>query len=193
MDTRGVTLRGLEHDSTARSQHRERAARDCVGRAFTDERGARLPVAHLGPEHLDLVLADVRRIRHDEIPGPLGKTVEQVVVNELDGETSAGRVLARDLECVLRRVDRRDARSDCFVGDRECDRAAPGADVENTRPVDSFDPRQAALDDDLRLGSRNEHAGVDLQREAAKSPLAQHVRERLTTLAAGEEPFELLQ
>ena len=81
----------------------------------------------------------------------------------------------------------------CFVGDRERDRAAPGADVEHARLGDPVDPRQAALDDDLRLGSRNEHARVDVQRQPAKSPLAEHVRERLTKLAAGDEAIELLQ
>src|SRR5204862_4320922 len=37
---------------------------------------------------------------------------------------------------------------------------------------------EAALDDDLRLGPRDQRAPVDLQAQAAEAPLAEDVRER---------------
>ncbi len=74
-----------------------------------------------------------------------------------------------------------------LVRDRKRDRAAARADVEDARLVDLRDPRETALDDDLGLRPRHEHAPVDAQREPAEAPLAEHVRERLARLAAGDE------
>ena len=119
--------------------------------------------------------------------------MEQVAVHDLDGESGSRGVFARDLERIGRCVDRRDARPRRFVGDRERDRPASGADVEDARLGDPVDPRQAALDHDLRLGPRNENPGIDAQREPPKSPLAEHVRERLAKLTAHDQSIELLQ
>ena len=52
--------------------------------------------------------------------------------------------------------------------------------------------REAALDDGLRLGSRDEHPAVDGQRQPAEAPLAEDVRERLARCRAGDESAEAL-
>ena len=78
-----------------------------------------------------------------------------------------------------------------LVCDRERDRAASRADVEDARLGEPGDRREAALDDDLRLRPRDEHARVDRQRQPPEAPLAEHVRERLAPLAAREERLEL--
>ena len=89
------------------------------------------------------------------------------------------RVLARERERVRRDVDGGDARIRLLVRDRERDRAAAGADVEHARRVEPREQREAALDDDLRLGPRHERARVGSQRQPPEAPLAEDVRERL--------------
>ena len=77
-----------------------------------------------------------------------------------------------------------------LVRDRERDRAASRPHVEDVRLGDAGDPHEAALDHDLRLGSRDEHATIDAERQPPESPLAEHVREWLPAFAAGGELFE---
>ena len=55
------------------------------------------------------------------------------------------------------------------------------------------DPRQAALDHDLRLGPRHEDAPVDGEREPPEAPLAEDVRQRLAPLSPGNQPLERLR
>ena len=154
---------------------------------------ARLPVAHLGLERSISSSRTYGGFDTTRSQGPSGKPVETGRRERSRrrvrfGPRSRARPRARRPS-----VDRRDARPRCFVGDRERDRPASGADVENARLGDPVDPRQAALDDDLRLGSRNEHPRVDARRQPAKSPFAEHVRERLAELAAHDQSIELLQ
>src|SRR6266511_3745261 len=66
-----------------------------------------------------------------------------------------------------------------LTGNRECNCAAPHADVQHTRLAELPNEVQCALDDDLRFGARNERACIDLERQPPKSPLPQDVRERL--------------
>ncbi len=53
------------------------------------------------------------------------------------------------------------------------------------------DPREAALDDDLRLGPRHEHTRIDRERQPPEPPLAEHVGERLAAFASGNRRLEL--
>ncbi len=78
-----------------------------------------------------------------------------------------------------------------LVRDRERDRTAPGADVENAGSLESRDARKTALDHDLRLGPRDQDARVDLEREPPEPPLAEHVRQGLSGRTAPGEPREL--
>ena len=50
------------------------------------------------------------------------------------------------------------------------------------------DEREGALDEDLRLGPRDQRPPVDGQRQPAEPPLAEHVLERLAPGAARHEP-----
>ena len=74
--------------------------------------------------------------------------------------------------------------------DRERDRAAAGADVEDARCVRSFDQGERPLDDDLRLRTRHQRARVGLQRQSPEAPLAEDVGERLALPPALEKWFE---
>ena len=62
-----------------------------------------------------------------------------------------------------------------------------------SRLLDAVEQLEAALDDDLRLGPRDQRALVDGERQPAEAPLAEDVRERLPRapppheLAAGRE------
>ena len=77
-----------------------------------------------------------------------------------------------------------------LVRKRERDRARADADVEHTRLGFRSDERERTLDEDLCLRSRHEGAPVCLQRQAPEAPLAEHVRERLTSFAARDEWLE---
>src|SRR5204863_101634 len=52
------------------------------------------------------------------------------------------------------------------------------------------DQLERPVDEDLRLGSRNERAGIRRKDEPAETPLAEHVGERLAPLAAADERLE---
>ena len=74
-----------------------------------------------------------------------------------------------------------------LVGERERDRAAPGADVDDARRVDPAEQREGALDHDLGLRARHERASVGPERQPAEAPLAEHVGERLARGPALDE------
>ena len=84
------------------------------------------------------------------------------------------------------------ARAFVLVGDRERDRAASRADVEDPRRREVGDGRERPLDDHLGLRPWDEHPRVDEQRETAEAPLAEDVGERLPLLAADEQRLERL-
>jgi hypothetical protein len=125
---------------------------------LADERGARLPVAHLGLERLDLVRPDVGRVRGDEVPAALGGDFEAARA-QLDVQPGQLGVLGRQGERVGRRVDRGDACGGKLVGDGERDRPGAGTDVEDAGLVAELgQEREAALDENLGLGARHERA-----------------------------------
>ena len=147
--------------------------------ALVDERGARLPVAHLRLELVELGRVDVRRVRDDEVERAVD-AVEQVGLDERRPSSpsrrrSRARARARRRETSVAVH----ARVRTLVRERERDRAGAGADVEHARLVDAGEQREAALDDDLGLGPRDERARVGLQRQPAEAPVAEHVGERL--------------
>src|SRR5262249_13747823 len=74
-------------------------------RLLSEQRAGRLPVAHLGCEAVAVGERDVRRVGHDCVPGPGGQTREEIVVAQLDVETTPLRVLAREGERVVGGVD----------------------------------------------------------------------------------------
>ena len=74
-----------------------------------------------------------------------------------------------------------------LVGERERHSARSGADVEDARRVVTVEQREAALDEGLGLGARDERAPVDAEREAPEAPLAEDVLERLAGRPAPDE------
>ena len=149
-----------------------------------DERRPRLPVAHLRLERVELARRDVRRVRDDEVERPVDAG-EQVGLDEGRRRGRArSRSRARARAPRSDDVGRGDARAGTLVLERERDRAAAGADVDDARELGrSREQREAALDDDLRLGARHERARVGLQRQPPEVPVAEHVGERLTRAA----------
>ena len=142
-----------------------------------DERLARLEVAHLGLEPADLVAADVRRVRDDEVPA-LHRDLEPALPQQ-DGQAGPLDVLGRERQRPPGHVHGGHPRVRLLVGERERDRAGPGADVEHLRLVPVAQELEAALDELLRLGPRHERPLVGREREAAEIPLSEHVGEGL--------------
>src|SRR5919108_575526 len=156
--------------------------------AAADEREARLPVAKFWLERLELFGRDLRRFRHDEVPA-LGRDLRPALP-QLDRQTRALDVLARERQGLLGDVDRSDARARVLVRDRERDRARADADVEDARPLQAREQREAPLDDDLRLGPRHERPPVGRERQPPEAPLTEDVGERLPRLAPGEQRLQ---
>ena len=180
-DAAGVPVRDLEHEAP-RGEHGEGAAGDRLRRALGDERDARLPVAHLAWEPVQVAGADVRRIRDDEAPRPFGEASKRshsasstgtpvlplpratssasfdasIPVTSAPGCSSA--IRARSPRC-------------------PCRRRARGVPRR---------PRSARGTARRRSPSRTRHedARVDVEEEAPEAPLAEHVGERLARLAA---------
>ena len=74
-----------------------------------------------------------------------------------------------------------------LVGDRECDRTATRTDVEHPRCLEPEQKGESALDDDLRLGSRDQRPPVNCERQPAEPPLAEDVGDGLAACAARDE------
>ena len=107
-DASRVAGRDLEHERAAFPEDVARAPRDRFGRPVADERLARLPVAHLRLERVDLVGQHVRRIRHDEIPRPVRKPAIEI---PLDATRSRGPSARRSRRRPRARPPRRRSRS----------------------------------------------------------------------------------
>ena len=174
----GPPLVDLEHEHASGREDVARGACDRLRLALVEQRLARLPVANLGLERVQLPGADVGRVRDDEVERAPRQPVVQIRSSELDVEPGQCRVLTRQRQRVVGGVDRRPrSRARNLVGERKCDRARPGADVEHPRRPARLRPQEldAALDDDLRLGPWHERTVIAAERQAAESPLAEHV------------------
>ncbi len=116
-DASRVAGRDLEHERATFPEDVARAARDRFRRTDADERLARLPVAHLRLERVDLVGQHVRRIRHDEIPRPVRKPAIEIPLTQRDREPRSRGVGAGHLQRAGRGVDRGHPSSGMLVGD----------------------------------------------------------------------------
>jgi hypothetical protein len=168
-----------------------RRSGDLCADACAHHRLVWLVQADLGLESLVLVGCDVRRVRDDEVERPFDSG-EQIALHEGDSAVDSGAllVLARQRQGLFRAVHRDDLGALVLVGDRKRDRARADADVQNTWLDEVVEEGQAALDDDLGLGPRDQGTFVHRQKQPAKAPLAEDVGERLAMDAA---PDELVQ
>ena len=187
-----VSSRHLEHEGAPLPQDVDGSARHRLGGADPDERLTRLPVANLGLEPVDLLRQHVRRVGDDEVPATVRKAAVEIPLAQVDGDARSRHVRTGHLERPRRGVDASHLRTGVLVGEREGDRAASRTDIEDAGRGDAGEPCEAPLDHDLGLGTRDEHAPVDREREPAEAPLAEHVRQRLAGLAARDQPLELL-
>ena len=158
-----------------------------------EERDGGLPVAHLGREQLALVRVDVGRIRDDEVPRPVGKAGEEVVLGRARAATPVRTAFSRASASASREASIPVTRaSGCSSAIASAIAPEPGPDVEHHRLVDTGEQREAALDDELRLGPRYERPAVDCERQTPEAPLAEDVLERLARCPPRRERVELL-
>jgi hypothetical protein len=117
--------RSLENDPPLWPQARARGRSDLRRDSRADERGAGLPLAHLRLERLDLVGADVGRIRDDQVEPANVEALGQIVAEEADPRSQLGRsrVRERDLERRGRVVDRRHFGAGVLVRDPQRNRS----------------------------------------------------------------------
>ena len=183
----------LEHERAARPEGSLRIPGERLGMPSVDERDDGLPVDDLGRERRELLAAHVRRVGDHEVPAVARQVREEIVVNDVDREARALRVLPREREGVLGHVDRGHASTGMLVRERERHGTRTSADVEDAGRVGAVEQGEAALDDRLGLRAGNQRARVDVERETSKAPLAEDVLERLARRAACEERARVLE
>ena len=134
---------------------------------------AAVPVAHLRLQRVELVRLDIRRVGTTRSNGPSTPSSRSARTKAISSRCArafsrASSSAASEASVAATRAPR------ALVGDREGDRAAAGTDVEHARGFLIPDQREAALDDDLRLGPRHQGARVGAERQAAEVPVAEH-------------------
>ena len=163
------------------------------------QRLAWFPVGDVGGEVGDLVLGDVRRVRHHE-PQPAAQRFRQRVEPRAGlqphpggGRAHPGEVGAGDGQRVLAHVggphlgvgeltrqrQRDRARARAEVGDRERRRRAAPRIVRAPARAEPHDLVDRGARHHLGLRTRDEHAPVDHEVEPEEVPPAEHVLQRL--------------
>jgi hypothetical protein len=146
----------------------------------------------LGRERGALVGADVGRIADDEVEAPLPRGPlerhEPLPLDDLHGRAERVRVRPRAQDGRGRHVDGEDARTGELEGERDRDAAAARPDVGDRELARRAPPRELAraVDQELRLRPRDEHARTDAEGAAVELARARDVRRRLAPAAPHE-------
>ena len=170
-DLAGMLLVHLEHEPARRARACASAIRRSVWPSSTSAaRGSQSRTS--GSSAVEL--ARRRRTAGSRRRGRTGPSsaVEQVAVRRRSTSSPCARgVLARELERVRETVGRDDARVAALVlRARARSRRVPVPTSSDARRVDAVEQLEAALDDDLRLGTRHERARVGLAASGGGSP-----------------------
>ena len=124
-----------------------------------------------GSSAVELVRRDVRRVRDDEVVRPAGKPVAEVARlrtrRRAPSRSAFSRASASASSETSIAVTRAPGCSSAIASAIAPD---AGADVEHRRRVDAVEQREAALDDDLRLGPRARARGGRSSASAAGIP-----------------------
>ena len=152
--------------------------------------GARLPGADLGLKRVEQLWVDIRGIGHEQVKERWARRHggEQVAAAKREAVADLVRVgilLGNGQDC-LRSIDRPDLRA------RQCGCEGNGntaAARPNIEEAWGGEPRrcqqaESRLNDDLRIGPWNEHAGADLELKRPEFLVAGDVGHRLTPGAA---------
>ena len=140
-----------------------------------------------GSQRRQLVRLDVRRVRDDEVevgsPRPLVRscsTRRSSTASPVSSAFSRASASASgETSIAVTRAPRRSSAIASAIA------PVPVPTSSTCGSVELAEEREAALDDDLRLGPRDQRAPVDLQRQPPEAPLAEDVGERLARLARG--------
>src|SRR3954468_5570977 len=107
---------------------------------------------------------DIGRIRNDEIEALAFDRREPAAMAPFDLESERQGVALRHLQCCSARFHRHDSRGGTMLLESERDRTAAGAEVEHTGEF----ALERELDEQLALGSGNQHRGVYGERQAVE-------------------------
>ena len=161
-------------------EHLARRRGDRLGVLLADGGEPRLPVAHLGLERLDLLRR--RRTAGSRRRGRSGRRARRegrACSKRRRRGPPRRRSRARARAPPRRRRSPSPARPGCSSAIASAIAPEPVPTSSTAGAVEAAQQLEAALDDDLGLGPRDEHAPVDLQRQPPEPPLAEDVRERL--------------
>ena len=186
-DGRRLPLPHLEADRLGARRGRdgelaqERIDRLEPGRARR-QRAARLPVAKLGLELMPLPLRHVWQVRDERARTRPTRACRARCARGSSRLSRAAfsRAASSASGIEVRRDDRRVRQ---LVGDRERDRARAGADVQDARGLEL----ERHLDQELRLGPRDQDPAVNAQLDPAKALAAGDVGDRLAAQATADE------
>src|ERR1700741_5060846 len=127
-----------------------------------------------------VALGDVRRVGDDEIEALLTQRVEPAAMAPLNVEAEGDAVAFRDHERRGAGFYSDDAGARPMLLDGERDGAAAGAEVEHAGEI----ALEREVDQQLRLGSRDEHRGAHRERQAVELLAAEDKGNRLAAAPA---------
>ncbi len=159
--------------------------------------GARLPGSDLGLKRVEHPRVDIRGIGHEQVKERGARHgSEQVAAAKREAVADLVRVgilLGNGQDC-LRSIDRPDLRARQCGCEGNGNAAAARPNIEDARGGEPRRCQQAEsrLNDDLRIGPRNEHAGADLECERPEFLVAGDVGNRLAACTAGQELLEVI-
>ena len=160
--------------------------------------GARLPGADLGLKRVEQLWVNIRGIGHEQIKEWWARRhgSEQVSAGKREALADLVRVgilLGNGQDC-LRSIDRPDLRARQCGCEGNGNAAAARPNIEDAWGGEPRRCQQAErrLNDDLRIGPRNEHAGADLELKRPEFLVAGDIGHRLTLGTADHAPLEVI-
>ncbi len=155
---------------------------------------ARLVVAHLRIEGLDLGAGDIGRIGDDQVVAAVGQPLRPAAAFESGavGQAQGGGVLQGDFQSRLGDIYAQPMGARAFRQDGEQDGARAHPQVEDAEGPVFGEVGQDHIQDRLGVRPRRQDIGGDLEHDLPEAATAEDMADRLARLAAGEEGFEPL-
>ena len=153
-----------------------------------EQRAARLEVADVAVDGVELRGGDVRGVADDQVEAPVER-VSPGAFNERGLDAEPLGVRPGDIQRGPAHIGRDHLDARHLRGERDRDAPAPGAEVGDAhrRAVARTQHRERPLDERLRLRPRDEHVAVDAERPPVELPRAGDVGHRLALPAPAHQ------
>ena len=160
--------------------------------------GPRLPGSDLGLKRVEHLRVNIRRIGHEQVKKWWARRHggEQVSAGKRDAVTDPMRmgILLSNRQDRVRPIDRPDLRTRQFSCEGNGNTATAGPNIEDARGgyPSRCQQTESRLNDGLRIGTRNKHAGVDLKLQRPEFLAAGDIGNRLMLSTVDHVPPEVI-